>query len=140
MAVPDTNTFSLGDVVTELGLGAGSSLGDCFSAANSSSFDPAYEGSKDRLSNFRNYGAESVQSFLIHLSPFASSAMACAHILTDSSMYYFGSDPYPSAGDTIYTDMALTNPFNGGGSWYKLGNNTSIQVDASGMILTAALC
>jgi hypothetical protein len=29
---------------------------DCFQAAESAKFDPSYSGSKDRLSNFRNYG------------------------------------------------------------------------------------
>lgn len=54
MAVPDTNTFSLQDVVDEIP-SAQSSLVDCFSDAISTSFDPSYSGSKDRLSNFRNY-------------------------------------------------------------------------------------
>lgn len=59
MAVPDTNTFALTDVITELGLtlNSGVSLGDCFTASVDASFDAAYKGSKDRLSNFRNYGS-----------------------------------------------------------------------------------
>ena len=40
---------------SQVGLSANSTLVDAFSNANSGGFDPAYEGSKDRLSNFRNY-------------------------------------------------------------------------------------
>ena len=57
MAVPDTTNFSLNDVRNELGLGSTTSLSACFSAAVDSLFDPMHKGSKDRLSNFRNYGA-----------------------------------------------------------------------------------
>ena len=91
MAVPDTNTFSLGDVVSELGLGAGSSLGDCFSAANSSSFDPAYEGSKDRLSNFRNYGAGPPTSVTLTWGGTTSPTNACAMINPETYWIPFGS-------------------------------------------------
>lgn len=56
MAVPNTNTFSLQDVVDEVNPTT-DDLVDCFADAVASKFDPAYEGSKDRLSNFRNYGA-----------------------------------------------------------------------------------
>ncbi|WP_375587725.1 BACON domain-containing protein [Flagellimonas aurea] len=57
MAVPDTNTFSLNDVRVELGLGSTASLSACFNAAVETKFDDDYKGAKDRLSNFRNYGA-----------------------------------------------------------------------------------
>ena len=57
MAVPDTDTFSLQDVVDEFSKidPQPDDLVDCFANANANDFDPAYEGSKDRLSNFRNY-------------------------------------------------------------------------------------
>lgn len=53
--VPDTNTFSLNDVRTVLGLGSTASLSSCFSASVDGCFDILYKGSKDRLSNFRHY-------------------------------------------------------------------------------------
>lgn len=55
-SVPDTNTFSLGDVVTVVQPSAENSLSACFNEADSGLFDATYSGSKDRLSNFRNYG------------------------------------------------------------------------------------
>ena len=58
MAIPNTPTgWGLEDVRAELGLGPTSLLSNCFSAASPGSFDPAYEGSKNSLLNFRNYGA-----------------------------------------------------------------------------------
>lgn len=60
MAVPNTNTFSLQNVVTEIGLGGSkANLVDCFINANSSGFVSAYAGAKDRLSNFRGYSQSS---------------------------------------------------------------------------------
>ncbi len=56
MAVPNTNTFSLQDVRANI-IEAPNNLISCFNGAIASEFDPAYEGNKDRLSNFRNYGA-----------------------------------------------------------------------------------
>jgi hypothetical protein len=53
--VPDTHTFSeqnVVDVVTPVV----ESLDGSFDDSIVSYFDPAYEGAKDRLSNFRNYG------------------------------------------------------------------------------------
>lgn len=55
MSVPNTNTFSLENVRIEIGLSATASLTACFAAANPAGFDPAYEGSKNSLYNFRNY-------------------------------------------------------------------------------------
>ena len=59
MAIPDTTTFSLQDVVTEINPTT-DDLVDCFADAVSGSFDPNYEGSKNNLLNFRNYGATPV--------------------------------------------------------------------------------
>ena len=53
--VPDNNTFSLQDVVDVVNPTT-DDLEDCFNDAIASYFDSNYEGNKDRLSNFRNYG------------------------------------------------------------------------------------
>ena len=60
MAVPNTNTFSLQNVVTEIGLsGSKAKLADCFANASSSGFVSSYKGVKDRLYNFRGYSHSS---------------------------------------------------------------------------------
>lgn len=68
--VPDTNNFTLQDVVDVIeaegcGTSGIESLEDCFSYADPQGFDPAYEGSKDRLSNFRNYYKPSYTSLTL---------------------------------------------------------------------------
>lgn len=55
MPVPDTNTFTLQDVVDVVSPSS-DTLQACFDNAVDDFFDPAYEGSKDSLLNFRNYG------------------------------------------------------------------------------------
>jgi len=61
MAVPDTDTFSLQDVITELGLAPDEGLVECFEEAIAGSFDSNYnpnaDGTNNNLLNFRNYGA-----------------------------------------------------------------------------------
>jgi len=57
MAVPNTTTFTLQDVVDEINPTT-DDLVDCFADATSSSFDSNYSGSKNNLLNFRNYGGE----------------------------------------------------------------------------------
>ena len=55
MPIPDQTDFNLSDVRIELSLPATASLTDCFAEACAAGFNPTYEGSKDRLSNFRDY-------------------------------------------------------------------------------------
>lgn len=100
MAVPDTTTFSLQDVITELGLSNTSSLRDCFTNAVAGQFDPTYEGSKDRLSNFRNYGAFTpiaTDPISLGFSP-TNGALACS---ASTTTYYI------PAGETWLTATAL---------------------------------
>lgn len=56
--VPNTTTFTLQNVVDSVNPTT-DDLVDCFADADSAQFDPAYEGNKDRLYNFRNYGNQS---------------------------------------------------------------------------------
>jgi len=55
MPVPDTNAFSLQDVV-DIMPGVQNSLQSCFDDSIDGLFDPLYKGSKTSLYNFRNYG------------------------------------------------------------------------------------
>tara|TARA_R110002072_G_scaffold105097_3_gene229839 strand:- start:765 stop:959 length:195 start_codon:yes stop_codon:yes gene_type:complete len=55
MAVPNTSTFTLQQVVNEVGASSNPTLSNCFSLAIKSGFVSSYVGSKDRLSNFRGY-------------------------------------------------------------------------------------
>jgi hypothetical protein len=55
MAIPNSPNFTLNDVRIELGGTNPYSLSTALSTAIDGNFDPTYKGSKDRLSNFRNY-------------------------------------------------------------------------------------
>lgn len=106
MPVPDTNTFSLEDVRLEIGLAATASLSSCFLNANAGGFDPLYEGSKDRLSNFRNYNHSAGGLTTISLSyDFSTSASACIALPPNN---YYSNSANLSAATVLYTDAAGT--------------------------------
>lgn len=54
MAVPNTSTFSLKNVVSEINPFTDDLL-SCFAASTDSGFISSYKGNKDRLTNFRGY-------------------------------------------------------------------------------------
>ena len=69
MAVPNTTTFDLQDVVDEVNPTT-DDLVACFAAANDNYFNPTYEGSKNSLLNFRDYGSHNAGSdYSISASP-----------------------------------------------------------------------
>lgn len=53
--IPDSPIVNLSDVIVEVGLSSPNSLSNCFTAAVSGGFDPAYSKPGDWLSEFRNY-------------------------------------------------------------------------------------
>ena len=91
MAVPDTTTFTLQDVVTEVNPTT-DDLVDCFADAIASKFDSAYSGSKNNLLNFRNYGAGSA-AWVVGDITLAQS---------QTSTLYSGTSP---AAGTVYVDQ-----------------------------------
>lgn len=58
MSVPNTNTFTLQNVTTEIygDINSSRNLFSCFNNAELNKFDINYRGNLDRLSSFRNYG------------------------------------------------------------------------------------
>lgn len=99
--VPNTDTFSFLDVKNEIESNGGAttnSLVDAFANANASGFDPAYEGSKNSLLNFRNYGHCAVnfnQSFSTTTqtgspaSIFINSTEDKLYLIGGSTVYYY---------------------------------------------------
>lgn len=119
MAIPDTATgWGLTDVRMELGLGATASLTDCFSAAEPSDFDPAYEGSKDRLSNFRNYGAGAPTTPIMLGRDAGTPSTACT---IGTVQYYIPSGQTWGTATAIYEDSdgTILAP---GGYYYSNGS------------------
>ena len=133
MAVPNTNTFSLTDVINEFGLGAGDGLIDCFNEALSdSAFDPAYEGSKDRLSNFRNYDNGPFLTSFIGTLGDVSVTTSCALTL-NTTYYHNGTASTPIIGDTVYSDSGgvsiLANNYYAalsGTKWFRITGSLGV--------------
>lgn len=99
MSVPNNNTFSLDNVRTELGLASPTGLGACFTASVDSGFDAAYKGSKDRLSNFRNYSHRVTTGFSLysgggHGEIYSYSMSSWADARSAVNGYLDTSDPY----------------------------------------------
>jgi len=143
MAVPDTNTFSLDDVVTEVNPTT-DDLTDCFADATSASFDSTYSGNKDRLSNFRNYGASTLTAFSTTSTGGAKPIQACGASAT-TVRYHDGTGVYPVVGDTVWNTSGGTgNPSSGyymyqyppssGGAkkWYRLSSAIGMTVNLIG--------
>jgi hypothetical protein len=65
--VPNTTTFTLQDVVDEVNPTT-DDLQDCFSDAIADYFNPTYEGSKNSLLNFRDYGSHNSIDMYSYLS------------------------------------------------------------------------
>ena len=109
MGVPDTTTFTLQNVVDEVNPTT-DDLVDCFADATASYFDSSYEGSKNQLLNFRNYGSGNA------LSPFQGSGgqsdfkELCAQSI-NTNYWHNGSNSAPVVGDIVYTNAAGTSTF-----------------------------
>jgi len=118
MAVPDTTTFTLQNVVNEINPST-DDLVKSFSDAVASKFDSSYEGSKNQLLNFRNYGA-------VSLTPFFSGAgqsdnkFLCIQAI-DRTRYHDGSGTFPITGDTVYNNSSGSTTT--GSSKYSAGTS-----------------
>jgi len=106
MGVPNTTTFTMDDVFDEVGY---QDLVTCFSNSVNSYFNPLYKGSKDRLSNFRDYKVP------VTFTSFSSSVgslnqtTACGQLDTQT-YYHDGSNSIPVVGDNVYSDSAGASP------------------------------
>jgi hypothetical protein len=146
MAVPNTTTFSLEDVRTEIGLGATTGLVECFASANAGGFDPAYEGSKNNLLNFRNYTDVCISGltvFNFYPTP-TTTGSACTPVGGESTTFvHNGGGADPVDGNLIYTDISGCVLFDGGGSWFAIRNGTSywkITVSSVGVVGSKTAC
>ena len=78
MAVPNNYSFSLQDVRSEINVGS-TSLTECFYQADGFKFDSDYEGLKNSLRNFRNYG---VVEPTVSISPSSRSTSSVSNTFT----------------------------------------------------------
>ena len=143
MAVPDTNTFSLQDVVDEINPTT-DDLQDCVDDANSSDYDTTYyTAPATSLLEFRNYGAGYTQIKLVGIEN--SGSAACLLVLLDEdevaeAWFHNGAGPYPTIGDIIYATSSGGARV-GGNAWYYVRvADYSIQIDNNGYVIDDFIC
>ena len=110
MGVPNTTTFELQDVVDEVNPTT-DDLVDCFADANANYFDSTYEGSKNQLLNFRNYGSGNALTQFSGSSGQNDFKFLCSQT-TGTSYWHNGAGTHPTTGDIVYTNSAGTTAFN----------------------------
>jgi hypothetical protein len=137
MGVPDTTTFTLQDVVTDINPTT-DDLVDCFADASASGFDPAYSGSKNELLNFRNYNL-SLTSISGSTTSVGKPALGCTSTL-DTTYYHDGASIFPVVSDIMYTDSGGTTLLVG---TYRTNSLTVSHVnttDSSGIVTAVYVC
>ena len=134
MAVPDTTTFTLQDVVNEVNPTT-DDLADCFSDANIFLFDPAYSSSVGLL-KFRNYNG----GFRTAFSASTRDKDPCALAL-DQTYYFIQTTVNPVIGDTIYTAATGTGVLTAGNyKFAPIGTNNIMKINSSGVFFSQAAC
>ena len=137
MAIPDTGTFTLIDVTDEFGLSDSDGLQDCFTDSVDGDFDVLYKGSKDRLSNFRNYGYNGFRGFVGGQGN-AVAVTAC-NVSWTTQYYHDGANLLPVVGDKVYST------FNGsvavGNNYYGSPNGELLYIsDGLGTVASITIC
>jgi len=144
MAVPNTTTFSLQDVVNEVNPSS-SSLFDCVASANPTLYDPTYYTSPaTSLLEFRNYAGSVVPLTMLTkgftvLDVFDEEFVCAINLTPTNSIIRY------RKGNVIYTNSGGTIPFNGGDKHYAYFNvpdnkNWIIKVNSSGVIVYEYNC
>ena len=140
--VPNTTTFTLQNVVDSVNPTT-DDLVDCFADADSAQFDPAYEGSKNQLYNFRNYGNKSTGTGVLTFSSLNPGSYksapngiypnytASVQKATDGSGTGFeadiGMDALLANGRTVYVYSGFYTNVTGG-SGYAVGDEITLRI------------
>lgn len=135
MAVPDTTTFTLQDVVNEVNPTT-DDLVDCFADANASDFDVVYEGSKDELLNFRNYNGTVEGEFFLS-KQYVDEDSACGQAANDIKYHNNITGNLPKVTSIVYENVGQTVTYDGGGKWHSMGSSTNIIEISSVGVVTA---
>ncbi len=149
MGVPNTNTFSLADVVAVVNPTT-NDLQDCFSDASSPSFNTTYDENKDELDDFRDYGNSGASQSQVTI---ANNNYTTTNVCSQSqsySCYKSGAASQFENGNKIWYDTGsgAGSPFAGNTSvpdleWYSGGTGTNkvkFQINSSGVVYNVASC
>lgn len=112
MAVPNTNTFSLQDVVNEV-KPLSNDLQACINGANSTKYDSNYyTAPATSLLEFRNYNDGLTQFQMTTQKYTTTSSINCTDT-TFTTYWHNGVNTNPRVGDTVYEDSAGTTTHDG---------------------------
>ena len=151
MGVPNTNTFSMSDVKTEIDSNTVytvTSLQDAFIYASNNGWNATYEGSHNELLNFRDYSwsAPTVVSFATRKDGETTPPATCG-LQRRWTRYHDGVGTYPVQNDLIFDTSTLgigSNPFNGLDLWYGIDDATlpslAIQINSIGLVIGIKGC
>lgn len=119
MSVPNTDSFSLQDVVDEIA-NFQDDLVECFAEANSAGFNPTYGSISDNdLLAFRDYDdSGGVTYYSQTLGNGTTSTNACNDYVFSPSTYYTNTSTFSSA-TQLYTNTSGTSAPSG---WYSDGS------------------
>tara|TARA_R110000822_G_scaffold73853_19_gene177668 strand:- start:532 stop:972 length:441 start_codon:yes stop_codon:yes gene_type:complete len=121
MAVPNTTTFTLQNVVDEIA-GTQTSLIACFADADPAGFDPLYEGSKNSLLNFRNYTDTPANVSIAPTNLNFSSAASSQNI----TVTVVGGEAWTAADDQTWMNLTGTTSSSASGTTtVNVNTNTS---------------
>ena len=144
MAVANNNTFSLQDVVTELGITSNKSLTNCFAQASASLFDSNYSQLKDELDDFRNYNGKTTVIYTAFTITTASDPFGSGCSLSTASTqtkYFNGTGTYPDTIHTVYNDSSGNTVFNGLGESFRAGDGSrSFIISNTGTVNLVTIC
>jgi len=132
MPVPDTTTFTFQDVIDTVNPTT-DDLVDCFADADAGKFDSNYEGSKNQLLNFRNYGAFTAFGSSVTAT---SSRLVCATSI-GVTRYHNGSGEFPAVGDNVWNTSSGTG--DPGDGWYRNEGNTTYFLTST-VVTSVAIC
>mgnify|MGYP003671946342 CR=1 FL=1 len=143
-SVPNTDTFSLSDVISIVSCFTNNynitDLQAAFTAGNLNSgyFDPTYEGDKDELLNFRNYGSQNALTQFTGSSGQNDFGFLCSQSIT-TNYWHNGSATYPQVNDNVYTNSNGSTSF---GSTYMLtsGGGGYYLTCSSGRVTSVGYC
>ena len=141
MGVPNTTTFELQDVVDEVNPTT-DDLVDCFNDATASYFDSTYEGSKNQLLNFRNYGSQNALTQFTGSSGQNDIKFLCSQSI-NTNYWHNGSGTAPVVGDIVYTNATGTSTF--GQRWMKTNYSFGLYLGfdgtgSAGEVTSTGLC
>jgi hypothetical protein len=142
MTLPASGTISLNDIRVELQQASTNvSLG---ALSNLAGFvDP------DAVSEFYGFSYEPYNTFEIHNDPYVDGSEACLFGADDNLMLFFagsgGTPACPTTGVRLFTNAALTTPFDGQDSYWKSNQcNASYYIinpdDGGGLIEGITAC